>query len=76
LRIDRPVRAPIQETRSSRTKSGNETLALSGNVAIVGLGGVGARVIEQLARLDVHSLTVIDPPVSRKLQKGKKVPEE
>lgn len=55
---------PARYQRNRRTFSVTDQLALfRSRVAVVGCGGLGGYIIEELARLGVGSLTVIDPDV-------------
>jgi molybdopterin/thiamine biosynthesis adenylyltransferase len=54
--------ARYQRNRQTITTAGQRTLFKS-RVAVVGCGGLGGYVIEQLARLGVGELVVIDPDV-------------
>jgi molybdopterin/thiamine biosynthesis adenylyltransferase len=55
---------PARYERNRKTLSAEDQLVLlRSKVAVVGCGGLGGYVIEELARLGVGSLTVIDPDV-------------
>ena len=55
---------PVRYRRNRQTlSSADQLVLLRSRVAVVGCGGLGGYAIEELARLGVGSLTVIDPDV-------------